>query len=520
VRSTRAGRLVASAAAAVVIVAAVAAFAALGFASHPLVFEVPPGEEISHVILAVPEGSVVRLQPGVHGPFFIDRRVTVEGMPGATVRSPIVVAADGATVRDVTVVGGENGVSVMDVDGVTLDRVTVRGASMHGVEVSDGSATVTDCVIELEGTYAQGIEVRNSTGRPRSVVRGCRVSGGREGLLTHVARAEFVGNEVSGTSLRGIAVTEMSEGLVANNDVHDVAGAALYCGDMSHCEIRDNVVRDVTAAPGAGRSAEGYGVVDWYFSRIRLTGNSFADLEAPHPVRVTLGSTRTDAFPLTIWPPGWRGALPGIGVAAIALGTLGLVRFGLTPLLRRRRRRLAGRGGRTVASGAVAVLLAGFVVQSFHMLEHVVQVIQVNVQDAEVRRGLAGAAFDTEWVHFGYNLAVLLFLVWAWRMTARLDPAWRPAAVGYGFVLSALLIQTYHLAEHVAKILQHVTSGLDPAPGLIGDQFGLVWFHFGINLAVYAGFVIAIGPLIGPAVREVVAPRPRLAEASARATSG
>jgi hypothetical protein len=192
-----------------------------------------------------------------------------------------VVAADGATVRDLAIVGGENGVSVMDVDGVTLDRVTVRGASMHGVEVSDGSVTVTDCVIELDGEYAQGIEVRNSTGRPRSIVRGCRVSGGREGLLTHVARAEFVDNEVSGTSLRGIAVTEMSEGLVANNDVHDVAGAALYCGDMSHCEIRDNVVRDVTAAPGAGRSAEGYGVVDWYFSRIRLAGNRFAGLEAP-----------------------------------------------------------------------------------------------------------------------------------------------------------------------------------------------------------------------------------------------
>ncbi len=518
-RSTRAGRLLGGAVAAVVIAAAVA-FAALGFASHPLVFEVQPGEEISHVILAVPEGSVIRLQPGVHGPFLIDRRVTVEGTPGAIVRSPVVVAADGATVRDLAIVGGENGVSVMDVDGVTLDRVTVRGASMHGVEVSDGSVTVTDCVIELDGEYAQGIEVRNSTGRPRSIVRGCRVSGGREGLLTHVARAEFVDNEVSGTSLRGIAVTEMSEGLVANNDVHDVAGAALYCGDMSHCEIRDNVVRDVTAAPGAGRSAEGYGVVDWYFSRIRLAGNRFAGVEAPHPVRVTLGSTRTDAFPLSLWPPGWRGALPGIGVAAVALGTLGLVRLGLTPLLRRRRRRLAGRGGRTVASGAVAVLLAGFVVQSFHMVEHVVQVIQVYVQDAQVRRGLAGAAFDTEWVHFGYNLAVLLFLVWAWRMTARLDPAWRPAAAGYGFVLSALVIQTYHLAEHVAKILQHVTSGLDPAPGLIGDQFGLVWFHFGINLAVYAGFVIATGPLVGPAIREVVAPRPRVAEASARATFG
>jgi len=499
----------------VLLAAGVVALVALAFAPRTLVFEVPPGADVSHIILGVPDGSVIRLQPGVHGSFFIDRRVTVEGTPGATVRSPVVVAADGATVRDLVVVGGEDGVSVMDVDGVTLDRVTVRGASMHGVEVSDGSATVTDCVIEVEGEYAQGIEVRNSTGRPRSVVRGCRVSGGREGLITHVARAEFVDNEVFGTLLRGIAVTEMSEGLVANNDVHDVAGAALYCGDMSHCEFRDNVVREVAAAPGAGRSAGGYGAVGWYFSRIRLAGNTFGGLQAPDPVRVTLGSTRTDAFPLSIWPPGWRGALPGIGIAAVAIGTLGLVRLCLTPLLRRRRRRLAGRGGREVASGAVAVLLAGLVVQSFHMLEHVVQVIQINVQDAEVRRGLAGAAFDTEWVHFGYNLAVLLFLVWAWRMAARMDPAWRRGAAAYGFVLSALLIQTYHLAEHVAKILQHVTSGLDPAPGLVGDQFGLVWFHFGINLAVYAGFVIAVVPLIGPAVREVVAPRPQPAEASA-----
>jgi len=515
VRSPRTERLLATAAGAIAIVAGVVVSAAFGFASHALVFEVPPGVEISHVILAVPEGSVVRLQPGVHDSFFIDRRVTVEGAPDATVRSPVVVAADGVTVRDLVIVGGENGVSVMDVEGVTLERVTVRGVSMHGVEVSDGSATVTDCVIEVDGRYAQGIEVRNSTGRPRSIVRGCRVSGGREGLLTHVARAEFVDNEVSGTSLRGIAVTEMSEGLVANNDVHDVSGAALYCGDMSHCEFRDNVVRDVGAAPGAGRSAGGYGAVGWYFSRIRLTGNTFGGLEAPDPVRVTLGSTRTGAFPLSIWPPGWRGALPGIGIAAVALGTLGLVRLCLTPLLRRRRRRLAGRGGREVASGAVAVLLAGLVVQSFHMLEHVVQVIQINVQDAEVRRGLAGAAFDTEWVHFGYNLAVLLFLVWAWRMTAKIDPAWRRGAAAYGFVLSALVIQIYHFAEHIAKILQHVTSGLDPAPGLIGDQVGLVWFHFGINLAVYAGFVIAVVPLIGPAVREVVAPRPQPAEASA-----
>jgi len=142
-------------------------------------------------------------------------------------------------------------------------------------------------------------------------------------------------------------------------------------------------------------------------------------------------------------------------------------------------------------------------------------VIQVNVQDAEVRRGLAGAVFDTEWVHFAYNLSVLVFLVWAWRVVARLDPIDRAAATSYGFVLTAVVSQGYHLMEHVAKVLQHVTSGLDPAPGLIGDQFGLIWFHYGINLAVFTAFAIAAVPLIGPAVRELARPKAGLSQASA-----
>jgi hypothetical protein len=491
------------------------ALALIGPSAGSIVIDVPPGVQVADVIYAAPEGSTVRLLPGEHEPFAVTRAVRIEAEPGATVRSPILVAADDVTLRDLVVVGGENGITIEGVDGVVLEDVVVRGASLHGIEISNASAAVRDCRIDMVGAYAQGIEVRNAAGRPRSSVTGCRVSGGREGLLTHVSRAEFVDNEVWDTSLRGIAVTEMSEGLVARNSVHDVAGAGLYCGDMSHCEFRDNAVRGVVAAPDAGRSAEGFGAVAWYYAKVRLAGNRFEELEAHYPVRVTLGSSRTPVFPLSIWPQGWRGAAPGLLVSAIALGTLGLVRVALTPFLRARRRRLAGRGGRRVAPAAEAILLGGFVVQGFHMLEHVAQVIQVNVQDAEVRRGLAGAVFDTEWVHFGYNLSVLVFLVWAWRVIARLDPSDRGAATSYGFVLSALVIQSYHLVEHIAKILQHVTSGLDPAPGLIGDQFGLIWFHYGINLAVFIGFAVSAIPLLGPAVRELVRPNARLSEANA-----
>jgi hypothetical protein len=39
-------------------------------------------------------------------------------------------------------------------------------------------------------------------------------------------------------------------------------------------------------------------------------------------------------------------------------------------------------------------------------------------------------------------------------------------------------------------MVQHLAQGIDPAPGLLGGRVGLVWFHFGINLAVYVGMAL------------------------------
>lgn len=39
---------------------------------------------------------------------------------------------------------------------------------------------------------------------------------------------------------------------------------------------------------------------------------------------------------------------------------------------------------------------------------------------------------------------------------------------------------------------QHLSLGVQTAPGLVGAELGLVWFHFGINLAVYAGMMIGL----------------------------
>ena len=79
---------------------------------------------------------VVHLAAGVHqGPLVITRREVLVGEPGAVVRGGIVVRANGVTIRNVTVVGGENGITV---DGV-------RDASLDGVSVSGASSTASTC---------------------------------------------------------------------------------------------------------------------------------------------------------------------------------------------------------------------------------------------------------------------------------------------------------------------------------------------------------------------------------------
>ena len=479
-------------------------------------FDVPMGISVSDAVRKAPEGAVLRLQPGVHAPFEVTRRVTVEAAPGAIVRGPVTVRADGAELVGLRVRGGESGIAVLAADGVRIRQADIRGAELHGIEVVAGSARIDDCTIGRFTTrYGQGIEVRNANGTGRTVVEGCTITAGQEGLVSHVSRVEFLRNRVTGTTLRAIVITEMSEGLAEGNTVERVSGAALYCGDMSHCEIRGNDVREVGPARGAGRSHAGHGAVAWYYSMMRISANSFDGLDGQQTF-LSIGSTTTDRFPLGIWPAGWSGLLPGLVVVGISVLTVVAVRAMVFPWVRRVKGRapalpIAG----SVPAEALWILLGGFAVQSFHMLEHVVQVFQVYVADAEVRNGLLGALVDTEWVHFGYNVAALAFIVWAWTLV-RPDrgPLVARAGAGAPFLLAALFIQTYHVGEHVAKVVQHLQTGIDPAPGLIGGQLGLVWFHFGINLSVYLGMAAPLVAAFLSLLRDHRGPIPTRGHAS------
>jgi nitrous oxidase accessory protein NosD len=214
----------------------------------------------------------VRLSGGVHeGPLVLDRPQRLVGDAGAVVRGGIVIRSDDVTVRNVAVLGGEDGIDVAHADHVVLDRVTVTGARVDGIHVRDSSVTVRDCVVDSLGNrWAQGVDISFSMHRAPSRVEGCSVVGGLEGIVVHTTHAMLVRNRVSRTRSYAISLTEMSMGGIASNDVHGARGVAIYCGDNSECEIEDNVVT------GTGRNARGlggYGILVYYGSRATVRGN-------------------------------------------------------------------------------------------------------------------------------------------------------------------------------------------------------------------------------------------------------
>jgi parallel beta-helix repeat protein len=219
---------------------------------------------------------VIHLAAGVHqGPLVIDERQTLVGEPGAVVRGGIVVRASGVTIRNVTVIGGENGIEVEEARSVRLERVSVSGAQLDGIHVRHSSVEIHDCTVDSgENPWAQGIDISFAYDLPPSMVKGCTVTGGREGIVTHSVQAMLVGNHVRRTQLRGISVAEMSMGMVERNDVHDSLGIGIYCGDRSMCEIEHNVVSNTRVDRASDDvTRRGYAIEAWWESEAELHGN-------------------------------------------------------------------------------------------------------------------------------------------------------------------------------------------------------------------------------------------------------
>lgn len=256
------------------------------------------GSSLQAAIDAAPARSVLHLRPGLYlGPVTIRKPLTVVG-PATIVGGPdqptVTIAANGVSLSQVDVSGGDVGVLVTRSIRVNLEDIRVSGAVRRGIDIVLSSAQVHSCqVSDPVTTYAWGIDVVNSMGsnRPPSTIQGCRVSGGQEGIVSHASMVFIRDNQVRQTTLRGIAVTEMSEGNVDHNRIEDVMGTGLYCGDRSFCNLRQNTVVGALAQPDVPANwSAGYGAVLLFGADAYLEGNDFQQVAVPG-VGVFLDST-------------------------------------------------------------------------------------------------------------------------------------------------------------------------------------------------------------------------------------
>jgi parallel beta-helix repeat protein len=246
----------------------------LGEAGTALLLAAPLAAFVVVGTASVTQPPTVHLAAGVHqGPLRIDHALTLVGEPGTIVKGGIVVTADDVTLRNVTVTGGSNGITVEWAEDVRLEDVTVVGARLDGIHVRRAAVSIHGCRVVSPPGYTQGIDISFAIDLDMSMVEGCTVTGGQEGIVTHSVMADVRDNHVSGTTMRGIAMTEMSMGEVADNHVSDTRGVGIYCGDHSECEIADNTIVGVKPDPSGDLSRAGIGIVSFYWAVAELEDN-------------------------------------------------------------------------------------------------------------------------------------------------------------------------------------------------------------------------------------------------------
>lgn len=475
------------------ILLAAASIVVPGIASTtPEIFRVAAGEDAKAVLESAPAGSIVVLGEGTHrGPLSVDRPISLLGEEGATIVAPlaadaaVTVTAEDVTISDLEVRGGWTGIDLIKAEGALIRRVSVVGADLQGIRVYARTGIVEESsVAHMVDPHAQGIEVLSA---PDVVVRETSVVGGKIGIVAHLSTVSFERNHVTGTTQAGVMIREMSRGTATGNLVEDGIGAGLYCGDMSTCSFRNNTVLSIARA-GSIRSAAGWGLVAHYHSTASTHGDV---LDGDAGRTVALAGSRLSAEPATRQGLGAGAIWPAL---AFTLGSL-LLLAGSTllpfPAAFRIESRARGPISAALARAIVPVILVFLFIQSFHMLEHVIQLVRVHGHGVPGRGGLAGQVVDNEWAHFAYNAVVLAGMIAIGWFRSR---GWRPARTAWGDRLlgATVLLQGYHLVEHSTKLIQHIGDGVKVAPGILGNQFDLVYLHFGINAAVYLGFAGAV----------------------------
>jgi hypothetical protein len=151
------------------------------------------------------------------------------------------------------------------------------------------------------------------------------------------------------------------------------------------------------------------------------------------------------------------------------------------------------------ASPALTVFLFLLLMQGFHELEHVTQVIQRYLLSIPNGNGLVGSLVDIEPLHFAYNSIYLALLIAVYALLGlhRDGPSAvsRPVAALLTF---ALAVQMWHELDHVFKLVQFFALGVNGTGGIFGQGpgallplFPLPLLHLAYNTVAYVPAVAA-----------------------------
>jgi hypothetical protein len=137
-------------------------------------------------------------------------------------------------------------------------------------------------------------------------------------------------------------------------------------------------------------------------------------------------------------------------------------------------------------------------VQGVHVIEHIIQLIQVFILGVpkDEALGLLGYVYQfkgtAEFLHLGFNasylLALFLLIVPLKRRTPHPVPVWALTT----FAVGAVALESWHMVEHIVIINHALQNNGCPCPGILDAATGIpdVVLHFFYNAITYAAVVV------------------------------
>jgi hypothetical protein len=149
-------------------------------------------------------------------------------------------------------------------------------------------------------------------------------------------------------------------------------------------------------------------------------------------------------------------------------------------------------------SGFFTFFAGVMLVQGVHVIEHIIQLIQVfilHVPDEEAL-GLLGYIYQfkgtEEFLHLGFNASYLLALFLLIRPLWRRTPDLVPLRAFVTFAVAAVGLESWHMVEHVVIITHALQNNGCPCSGILDAATGIpdTILHFFYNAITYAAVVV------------------------------